>query len=309
MGSLAHHLANHDMVKLVRQLSSRHHRGFALVAVVWSLGLLAILATTVIIGAKYRSRTVLDYASVATAAAAAESATNLAIAILESSPSNQIAKFPLRCQMPTGEQATIYVEPEAGKVDLNTATPSVLIALFTSLSANEKLGAQITAGILTKRKTGAGSQSPNGLPKKSRSEQSEFRTVMELDQVEGVSGPLFRNALPFVTVLSGRPEPDPEVSSETLRSLLNLKQARSGQDLKAIAGTNVTIRTDIHAENGTRFIREALVSLVSENNRPFVIREWRRGEIRQISEPAAPSSRGYSSCVLPGNAPLRSSHS
>lgn len=309
MGSLAHHLADHGMIRLIRRLSNRHHRGFALVAVVWSLGLLAILATTVIIGAKYRSRTVLDYASVATAAAAAESATNLAIATLESSSSNQIAKFPLRCQMPTGEQATIYVEPEVGKVDLNTASPSVLIALFASLSADERLGAQITAGILTKRKTGAGSQSPNGPPDKSRSEQSGFRTVMELDQVEGVSSSLFRNALPFVTVSSGRTEPDPEVSSETLRSLLHLKQARSGQGLKTVAGTNVTIRADIHVPNGTRFIREALVSLVSENNRPFVIREWRRGEIRQIGEPPPTSNRAYSSCVLPGNAPLRSSHS
>ncbi len=300
MGSHAHRLADHGMIRLIHRLSNRHHRGFALVAVVWSLGLLAILATTIIVGAKYRSRTVLDYASVATAAAAAETATNLAIATLESSLSNQIANFPLRCRMPTGEQATIYVEPEAGKVDLNTASPNVLIALFTSLSADERLGAQISAGILSKRKTGVGSQSSNGPSDKARAQQSVFKTVMELDQVDGVSSSLFRNALPFVTVSSGRTEPDPELSSETLRSLLHLKQARSGQGLKAVAGTNVTIRADIHAPNGTRFIREALVSLVSENNRPFVIREWRRGEIRQIGEPPPPSSRAYSSCVLPG---------
>ncbi len=278
-------------------------------AVVWSLGLLAVLATTIIVGAKYRSRTVLDYASIATAAAAAESAINLAIAALESAPSDQIANFPLRCQMPAGEQATVYVEPEAGKVDLNTASPSVLIALFTSLSADERLGTQISAGIMSRRKTGAGSQSPDRPSEKARSEQTGFRTVMELDQVDGVSTSLFRNALPFVTVSSRRTEPDPEVSSETLRSLLHLKHARSGQGLKAIAGTSVTIRADIQAANGTRFIREALVSLVSENNRPFVIREWRRGEIRQTNEPQRPYNRTSGNCALPGRGPLINSRS
>ena len=41
----------------------------------------------------------------------------------------------------------------------------------------------------------------------------------------------------------------------------------------------MTIRADISASDGTRFIREALVSL-AEGGRPYRVREWRRGDIR-----------------------------
>ena len=45
------------------------------------------------------------------------------------------------------------------------------------------------------------------------------------------------------------------------------------------AGGSMTIRADINSPDGTRFIREALVSLEGGNGRPYVIREWRRGDI------------------------------
>jgi hypothetical protein len=41
----------------------------------------------------------------------------------------------------------------------------------------------------------------------------------------------------------------------------------------------MTIRADIGSPNGTRFIREALVSREARNGRPYVIREWRHGDI------------------------------
>ena len=45
----------------------------------------------------------------------------------------------------------------------------------------------------------------------------------------------------------------------------------------------MTIRADISGSDGTRFIREALVSLEGGNGRPYVIREWRRGDIDSAS--------------------------
>jgi general secretion pathway protein K len=47
----------------------------------------------------------------------------------------------------------------------------------------------------------------------------------------------------------------------------------------------MTIRADIGSPNGTRFIREALVSLEAGNGRPYVIREWRRGDIDSSPPP------------------------
>ena len=45
-----------------------------------------------------------------------------------------------------------------------------------------------------------------------------FTTIMQLDQIDGVSPRLFRTALRFVTVRSGRPEPDADAASPALRA-------------------------------------------------------------------------------------------
>jgi hypothetical protein len=40
-----------------------------------------------------------------------------------------------------------------------------------------------------------------------------------------------------------------------------------------------TIRADIRAIDGSRYIQEALVSFGGASTQPYVIREWRRGDI------------------------------
>lgn len=254
----------------------RKREGFALVTVVWSLGLVALLATIIVVGARYRSKAVVHEASAATASAAAESAVHLAIGSLLPDPSGRMADFPLRCQMPTGERVAIFVEAETGKVDLNTASPAVLTLLFTSLTQDPRLGAQIAANILSKRKPISSTPGATAGKDKGRSTAAGYSTIMELDQIEGVSTQLFRKATPLVTVWSGKPEPDPETSSESLVSLLHLDSSRAKKGTKTATGGSLTIRAEVGAPDGAKSVREALVSFMSENNRPFVVREWRR---------------------------------
>ena len=59
--------------------------GFALVAVIWSLGLITLLGMAVIVGARYRTGSSSNYASVAAAEMAAESAINLGLRPLPAS--------------------------------------------------------------------------------------------------------------------------------------------------------------------------------------------------------------------------------
>jgi len=102
---------------------------------------------------------------------------------------------------------------------------------------------------------------------------------MQLDQVDGIPPQIFREALRFVTVRSGRPEPDADAASPALRRLLNLEEKQSAPTRGLPIGGNVTIRADVSAPDGARFIREALVSLGAEDGRQFVVREWRHGDI------------------------------
>src|SRR5262249_36685259 len=93
-------------------VSQDRRAGFALVAVIWTLGLIVLLAAALIVGARYRARLSSDFTSLAQTERAAESAVNLAIATaLSTGPASEV-KFPLRCQLPGGEWATISIEDE-----------------------------------------------------------------------------------------------------------------------------------------------------------------------------------------------------
>ncbi|KRR27855.1 hypothetical protein CQ14_08415 [Bradyrhizobium lablabi] len=251
--------------------------GFALVAVIWTLGLITLLGMAVIVGARYRTKTSSNYASVAAAEMAAESAVNLVIAAALAPTPEQAVNFPLRCRLPGGERATITVEEETGKIDLNTASPAALTRFFTALTGDQSRGSRIVSQIIEFRKPKAQS-TPGARPNEAR-----FTTVMQLDQIDGMSPLLFRAALRHVTVRSGRPEPDMEAASPATLRLLNVEPKQVAGKRGLPTGGSITIRADISASDGTRFIREALVSLEGGNGRPFVIREWRRGDIDSSS--------------------------
>ena len=76
-------------------LASCGHHGFALITVIWGLGLLTLLGAAVIVGARYRARAALADGSVLSSAAAAESAVNFAIASILSPTPN--TSFPKTC--------------------------------------------------------------------------------------------------------------------------------------------------------------------------------------------------------------------
>jgi general secretion pathway protein K len=247
--------------------------GFALVAVIWTLGLITLLGMAVIVGARYRTKTSSNYASVAAAEMAAESAVNLAIATALAATPDQAVNFPLRCRLPGGERATIMVEEETGKIDLNTASTSALTRLFTALTGDQSNGTRIAAEIVEFRKPKT-QATPAAGPA-----QARFTSVMQLDQIDGVSPRLFRAALRHVTVRSGRPEPEIEAASPAMLRLLNVEPKPASARRGPPVSGSMTIRADISAADGSRFIREALISLDGGNGRPFVIREWRRGDI------------------------------
>jgi general secretion pathway protein K len=291
--------------------SNSNHAGFALVAVIWSLGLITLLGTAVIVGARYRIRVTSSIASVTAAAAAAESAINLAITLALSATPGQNVKFPLRCRLPGGERVTVTVEEETGKVDLNTATPAVLARLFTALTRDQSIGTRIAQRILEFRDPGKG-QAKDTDPRSTNNKSDDarkarFTTIMQLDQIDGISPQLFRMALRFVTVRSGRTEPEADAASPALRELLNLEQKPAGPTRGLPANASVTIRADVRAPNDARFIREALISLGSENDRPFLIREWRHGDVdsRELAfttQPRGDTEAPEKSCFRIGEA-------
>ena len=265
-----------------RFVKTANNSGFALIAVIWSLGLVSLLGAAVIVGARYRIKVASNQAATVTAAVAAESAVNLAIALSLTNTPQQSVKFPLHCEMPNGEQSSIRIEEETGKVDLNAADGEVLSHLFTALTSDQSAGMRIATTILQFRdqvpaEMKTASNQSNG--KSGADDRSRFTTIMQLDQIEGISPVVFKAALRFVTVSSGRQDPDADAASPALRKILGLDQAKPMPPRAPPASGAVTILADVSGTDGSRFIREALVSFAPEDGRLFHIIEWRHGDI------------------------------
>jgi general secretion pathway protein K len=262
-------------------------KGFALIAVIWTLGLISLLSVAAMVGTKYRIRLASKLSSVVEASAAAESAINLGIVAARQMASGQTIGNPLRCRLPGGEMITVAIEDEAGKVDLNSAAPAVLIGLFSALSHDQAIGNKITAQILAFRDANGGEPNSSGTKahaadnKHDDQGSASFATILQLDQIDAISPKLFREALGFVTVRSGSAEPTGAAASLALRELLNLDPKTQSPTPDSATMSEVTIRADVGASNGVHYIREALVSLGAESRPPYVIREWRRGNLER----------------------------
>ena len=283
---------------------SRDREGFALITVIWGLGLLTLLGATVIVGARYRARAALADGSVLATAAAAESAVNFAIASILSPAPN--TSFPRRCRMPGGEQADIVVEEEAGKIDLNAAGLPVLERFFTGLAQDKTRGGRIAQNVINFRKSSprkeagnqtvaSGNQSAptNGA---NDARNSGFTSILELDQIDGMSPALLRSAMRYTTTLSGRAAPMPEAMTPALRLLMGLEPARTDRRRPVLPG-HFTIRADVRARDGSLYIREALVSFGASSTQAYNIREWRRGDIVGGSMDAVRAGEPVQACI------------
>jgi general secretion pathway protein K len=116
-----------------------------------------------------------------------------------------------------GAQVEVRITDEMGKVDLNLASLDLLAALLRQLGTEPQQAQQLAGAILdwrdgdTLTQPGGGAEDADyaaaGLPYGSKDEP--FESVAELQQVLGMSKDLYARAAPFLTVYSGRANPDP----------------------------------------------------------------------------------------------------
>jgi len=299
--------------------SNRHsssERGFALVLVIWGLGLISLIALTVITAGRYRILAAANLIENAKAEALAEAGINLRRLELRaafSGGSPNTFRFatkgePLLCTMPQGALAALTVEDEGGKADLNTASPKLMSALLRDFGAGSEEADHVAAAIAEFSRPPANvvlddvafrAYSVDGRaygPKK-----GPFETVFELDQVIGMRPDLLRAVLPYVTVHSGTPGVDPRVAAPALLAALEgLESARvaqlvgatrgerageatprgvPSQFLSSSTGRSFLVRAEVRTPAGGSFAREAIVELAA-GEMPEDLREWRRGQDR-----------------------------
>ena len=117
---------------------------------------------------------------------------------------------------PTGE-VTVRIVDEQGKVDLNMADATLLTALFEAVGVERAEAALVAGAILDWRDVDTltlpvgGAEDPDyaSAGRHYGAADAPFASVAELEQVLGMTPPLYARVAPHLTVHSGRPVPDP----------------------------------------------------------------------------------------------------
>ena len=259
--------------------------GFVLISVIWIAGLLAVVATAFAITVRShtlagsnviyntRAESVADGMALVTALRLAAPAKTIDPPKLNSDPSH--------CQWSDDTAVAISVQDQGGLVDLNTASPDLLLALMRGLGADDVKSAEIVAALKDFRDPDSQSASGGVEPamftgKAYGPKNAPLAIPEEIDQVPELDDTLFHKLMPFVTVTSHQPGLD---LSSAPRELLDLLGSRESTLRFASPSPAKTFSIDVTAElkNGSRYRRQALVSLLRQPDRPFAILAWRRG--------------------------------
>jgi general secretion pathway protein K len=291
----------------------RKRAGFALLAVVWGVGLIAILVVAFMTNGRLRLQTAHNIASATEAGFVAESAINLATLALLSKKDAAVAAQPADAEIYDGSPrfcvldraaVAIAVEEEGGKIDINAAAPELLQLALVGLGLEERAARDVASSIVVFRTAPAGAEQIRATPESDKPiapKEGLFETVLELDQVSGVTPALFRDLVPFVTVHSKSPGVDARAAPPALFAALARYPLQDVRALIAAPYPNAINRNDprfpanfkqpadhgaylVHAEallaTGQTVARDAILDLRPSGARAFAVKEMRRGQSR-----------------------------
>jgi general secretion pathway protein K len=186
----------------------RRQRGFALLIVLWTLGLLALLGSYLVAAARERTVLTGDMREAAVLREAADGATQHAIfALLDNSPSHWEADGAEHIVRIGSAIVTVRLENEADKVNPNYASVADLQAVLQQVSVDSRVAQRLAAAIVAWRTPGAAP--PENVPAGS-SYGKPFRRLDELGQVPGMTSEILDRLEPRLTLFSGG---DPDLTA------------------------------------------------------------------------------------------------
>jgi general secretion pathway protein K len=295
-------------------------RGIALVAVLWALVLLALIAATVLGESRSASRLARNLTDAARAEALADGGVHRALAGLAAPAAEggwRADGTVYAWLRPMGE-VRIRIEDEGGKVDLNRAGGPLFRRLFLGAGLDTERAEVLTDAVLDyrdadhlRRPRGAedGDYRAAGLPFGAK--DAPFDAPEELAQILGMDRETYAAVIGAVTVHSGLRRPDPGAAPALVRGALGMEEGRppSGSPasgagsppetadpaLGVLARGPTAYRSPvrvytIHAEArtsaGARFARHCVVRMTGTEAVPYRILAWGRGEARLFEDGA-----------------------
>ena len=261
---------------------SARDRGFALLIVLWTMVLLALLATRIAASARAEAQVAANLRSSAAAEAAADAAVNAALYHLLAFGDQRWAPSGRHEVSVGGAGAVVEVQNLAGHVNLNTASPELLRALLDVLGVGSYPAASLAAAILdwrtpSQRLHPGGAKAPQyqaagrdyGPP------GAPFRSLDELGDVLGMTPELLQRLRPHVTAW-GEGGPDPAYADATV--LAALRELGKGAVVPGGTGSDVlvvAITAAAGGPSGSRFVRRAVIEIAPvPHGKPWRVLAW-----------------------------------
>ena len=248
-------------------------RGFALLMVLWIMGMLALLVAQFTTTGRTETRIAANLRANAVAQAAADGA--LHEAILRLIQGSWVADGRPRIIRTEDAVVQVRVQNQATKVNPNLATVPILQTLLTNAGIDPGKAAALARAIVDWRTSGAASAlggskisqyTSAGLPFGPASKL--FDSVEEIGQVIGMTPTILMRIEPFLSVYQ---ESDPT----------DMNEAPPDRDGWSLGSTGrvmvVSIQATATGNNGGRFGRQAIVRLRAEpslDQEPYQILTW-----------------------------------
>ena len=257
-------------------------RGVALLLVLWLLVLITGLVSAFSLTARVEAMQGQWLGRSVAARLAAESGIELAAARLsEQEPARQWQADGRAYTFAfDGWRVRVRVQDESGKVDINAATPDVMTGLLKALGEDPASAERLAAAINDWHdnddllSAGVGAEDPQyaaeNLPYGAK--DRPFELVSELRLVLGMTPALYQKLEPYVTVYSGRSQPDPSSAPALVLRAIGLdatrvaeiEAQRSAATLGTLAGTGsgtYSISSEAVRQDGARAAQHAVVRL------------------------------------------------
>ncbi len=255
-----------------RRTSWRRQRGFALLIVLWSMALLALLGLLVTGAGRSETRLANALRTGAQLQAAADGAVYETIWHMLAGggdywPPGEMEKV---LQEPAARVA-VTVTDERGKIDVNQAPPALLQALFSVVGANADTAAKVANAIAdwrSQQPTGNGADSPLAADYRAEGRNwgpagTEFQRLDELQMVVGMTPALYQAVLPHLT-LGLEQGPWLSLAGPAVRAAVTKARHDAGISVEnADQRGPIVLWITAHAEgaNGAAFTRRVLFRL------------------------------------------------
>lgn len=301
-------------------------RGFVLVVVMWTLGLLALMAISFTSSVQTQIKVTAGAVENARLEALADAGFNLALHNLARArqergrtASSAIDGSIQACDAGDGTRILVSLEDEAGKISLAVGNERLYAAFFRGLGLPPEDARAITDSFLdfrdaddVKRPYGAERLEYLAAGRTAGPKNAAPAAAEELEQVLGFSPELVARIRPHVSFHSEQAGLDPAVTSPALMEIVAGgfpflsssgmgaaldpgARARLPSEFVATSGKRLfRIRSDAVSRDGSRFARLAVVELSRSRSFGYQVREWRRA-----SEPLNPPAGGDDTTLLP----------